>query len=793
MTSRKPPLQHSMNTIILAGAMGTIWVTVCTPQAIFNVFLVNYLGASSETLGILIGLMQTASLLQLVSVFIFAKLPSRKPFWLITSMLHRLASFGVMIAAMISASPSNRGISIRIVVISMVISWALTNVSSSGWLSWMVDIIPEKIRGTFFLRRSSVAQFVTVVWFFLASLAIDLFPENRMALIYTIVIGLGALSGVIDILLYINIPEPVKAHIASNTAGSPGSTSGMIAFKDFLEPLGNGNFVRYSVSIGAAIFAMNLIGPFQAPWITAKDGIGAPLTWLGIMTVISQLAWVVVAPFWGVVMDRFGRKYVVLIGLLTTAGWILYLFVTPVNYVYLLPMIALIGGVFGPAFHEGAGQLMLSLAPEKNRVAYIAWYGTIASIVSAISPVLGGKLKDYLADSRFYLGTLELRGFHIVQAISIVLIFLAGILISRTKEGREKPLAEIISQFAGGAIIRSFVSLSALNKVPGSRRVEDTLRHIDNDSGALVLQEIIERLGDPASEVREEAARALGRIGDKEAVPALVSVLSDSQSTIRIEVARALGRIGDPAAVPPLADAMASSSQELRAACAKALGSIRGVEATKALLTAFRSERDHSVLVMGAEAMSGARDAGSEASYEAFAAVWELFPRLVETSNEILRKQYAIAIANLMGRPGEFYQYLTGSQDEKSARRKILEDNFRQGMKGIFQSNGKAISHEAHDLAALEGLLSMTQEARAQNAWTEALRMLFTASSMLTQMVFAKEIDSPDLVELAMKLDMRLGTWCWIVREATKLESRLDDATRELLVLIGYYYISTYA
>jgi len=781
-----------MNTIILAGAMGTIWVTVCTPQAIFNVFLVNYLGASSETLGILIGLMQTASLLQLVSIFIFAKLPSRKLFWLITSMLHRLASFTVMIAAMISATPSNKGISIRIVVISMVISWALANVSSSGWLSWMVDIIPEKIRGTFFLRRSSVAQFVTVVWFFLASLAIDLFPESKLAIIYTIVIGLGAFSGIIDILLYIRIPEPVKLLMTSK-ADIAGSTSGMIAFKDFLEPLGNGNFVRYSVSIGAAIFAMNLIGPFQAPWITAKDGIGAPLTWLGIMTVISQLAWVVVAPFWGVVMDRFGRKYVVLIGLLTTAGWILYLFVKPGNYVYLLPLIALIGGIFGPAFHEGAGQLMLSLAPEKNRVAYIAWYSTIASVVSAISPVLGGKLKDYLADSRFILGTLELRGFHVVQAISIVLIFLAGILISRTKEGREKPLGEIISQFAGGAIIRSFVSLSALNKVPGSRRVEDTLRHIDNDSGTLVLQEIIERLDDPSSEVREEAARALGRIGDKEAVPSLVSILGDNQSTIRIEVARALGRIGDPAAVPQLADAMASSSPELRAACAKALGSIRGVEATKALLTAFRSEHDHSVLVMGAEAMSGARDSGAEASYEAFAAVWELFPRLVETSNEILRKQYAIAIANLMGRPGEFYQYLTGSQQEKSARRKILEDSFRQGMKGIFQSNGKAVSHEAHDLAALEGLLSMAQEARAEGAWTEALRTLFTASSMLTQMVFGKEMGSSDLVEHAMKLDMRLGTWCWIVREATKLESRLDDATRELLVLIGYYYISTYA
>jgi hypothetical protein len=50
----------------------------------------------------------------------------------------------------------------------MIVSWAAMNLTSSGWMSWMADLIPEATRGSFFLRRSAVFQGVTVVWFFLA-------------------------------------------------------------------------------------------------------------------------------------------------------------------------------------------------------------------------------------------------------------------------------------------------------------------------------------------------------------------------------------------------------------------------------------------------------------------------------------------------------------------------------------------------------------------------------------------------------------------------------------------------
>jgi MFS family permease len=91
------------------------------------------------------------------------------------------------------------------------------------------------------------------------------------------------------------------------------------------------------------------------------------------MFVISQLLWILLSPAWGMLMDRMGRKPVVMIGLLFTLSWIGYLFLAHRNYTYLLPIIALAaGGTLAPAFWDGTNQIMLSPTPEHNRLSFVA-------------------------------------------------------------------------------------------------------------------------------------------------------------------------------------------------------------------------------------------------------------------------------------------------------------------------------------------------------------------------------------------------------------------------------------
>jgi HEAT repeat protein len=65
--------------------------------------------------------------------------------------------------------------------------------------------------------------------------------------------------------------------------------------------------------------------------------------------------------------------------------------------------------------------------------------------------------------------------------------------------------------------------------------------------------------------VRRSAAVALGRIGSRDAVPALIDVLSNerTEDDVKREAARALGLIGDPSAVPALRAALTARDPHL--------------------------------------------------------------------------------------------------------------------------------------------------------------------------------------------------------------------------------------
>jgi len=76
--------------------------------------------------------------------------------------------------------------------------------------------------------------------------------------------------------------------------------------------------------------------------------------------------------------------------------------------------------------------------------------------------------------------------------------------------------------------------------------------------------------------VRSHAAFALGRVGDKAAVPALVTALTDGAESVRSSAALALGMIGDTAAVPGLLAALDDGSVRVRRAADLALRKMSG-------------------------------------------------------------------------------------------------------------------------------------------------------------------------------------------------------------------------
>jgi len=99
---------------------------------------------------------------------------------------------------------------------------------------------------------------------------------------------------------------------------------------------------------------------------------------------------------------------------------------------------------------------------------------------------------------------------------------------------------------------------------------------------------------------RASVAIELGDLGDREAVPALITALrADEDERVRNWAARSLGKLGDPTAIPALVEAIRLRDTALRAA--DALGDF-GELALDALLAAG-DDQDHVVRAMVAFAL----------------------------------------------------------------------------------------------------------------------------------------------------------------------------------------------
>src|SRR4051794_38994747 len=90
-------------------------------------------------------------------------------------------------------------------------------------------------------------------------------------------------------------------------------------------------------------------------------------------------------------------------------------------------------------------------------------------------------------------------------------------------------------------------------------------------------------LTDGEARIRRRAALAIGRVGLKDGVPALLGVLSDPDPEVRQMAAFALGLLGDTRARDPLVAALADPSPLLQGSAAEALGLMGDAAAADAL------------------------------------------------------------------------------------------------------------------------------------------------------------------------------------------------------------------
>lgn len=429
-------LNRSLRNVLLAAMSGTVFLSTIQGSA-YTAF-VRALNKQDSLYGLLAALPLIAGLFRFASAFLIERCRARRGVFLISLYLQRLVwiPFALIPYFIPGTDPALR---VALAVLCVSLHGIGGPFGDVAFLSWLTDLVPNDIRGSYLGQRIQMTQIPAVVTPVLAGWYLDAHPG--FAGLSTILIA-AAVFGVADVALWHWVMHPSVL-----PSGQP------IGFKMILlEPLRLPAYRKLLFFWTSALFAFGFMGPYLM--VYNLEVLHLSYTQASLqMQVIPGIVSFVLAGALGRCIDAYGSKP--LLRLAMTASAILPIFwilSTPA-----WPWLQTVANTFGGAAWIGLDMaqvsLMMKILPRENRSVYIAGYGLTAWLVgNATAAMLAGYLADLLrpwvAAAGFTIFGTPLVVYQVLFLISlllrwaILLFVLPGI-----EEPEARSLRELASSF----------------------------------------------------------------------------------------------------------------------------------------------------------------------------------------------------------------------------------------------------------------------------------------------------------------------------------------------------------
>lgn len=784
-------ISRGLRLNIIAGSMGMVWVVIAggMPLTMF----MKSIGASGVVIGLAATVQQVAMILQVPAAMLAERIARRKLFWGVLALAHRMLWFLPALLPLWMGSRSPR-LAVAVVAV-MGVSGIFAQLAGPVWWSWMADLVPAERRSGFWATRHSVTSIASLAGILISGVVLDAFSpaaaEGGGGLAgFVILFALAAFLGSADIVTHLWVPEP--------QAAGGGRERGILP--KMLAPFQNRDFLWLTLAMGLWTFAGGLVGQFGLIYLRESFGIGYSA--LASLVIAATLGASAAGLLWGYVIDRvgarnFGAIMMIVAPLCGAANFFLQdrsvtiplpALHDPVVYQPILVLV--IASFFAGLLYSGVGLSQISLLPAlsspQGRTMAMAVHWSAVGLLGAAGPLLGGRIMDWFAAHpvRWVIpGGTPFAFYHALILLQVAVVWLVAVRLMlqiRQRKGEMAFRSALASlQFSNPlrlltGIYNIYTMLSATSR--GGRA--EAARRVGEERLRIAVRDLVAQLDDPSADVREEAAIALGRIGSPDAVEALVGKLNDPNADIAPQIARALRHSHNREAVEALIRRLGDSDRETVAESARALGEIGDDRARGPLLRVLQESGDAKVVSASGEALARLGE---------MAALCDIFPRMNETRNPVLKRSLAVAAGDLLGEPGEFYRILVKEQ--------------REGGSGCAQllSGIKSAIEEAKETIGA-GRVEMLQD-RVDSLRTlyenrdrgKAVETLFDLALGLAAIRYGIRygVDAAALVETIVWFDARFGIGTWyleLLREAgEKGGAGGGDGTE---ILLGIYILS---
>ncbi|MBI4785231.1 MAG: MFS transporter [Oscillatoriophycideae cyanobacterium NC_groundwater_1537_Pr4_S-0.65um_50_18] len=409
----KPSVRTSLQASTLDGVFAALFSNITTGVLVTN-FLLE-LGASTFEIGVLTAIPMVANLVQPLGAHLSQKASSLYSYSLETNGIARLMWW--MLAIGIGWSVWYRvdsDILIGLTLITALASALLAALSSASWLSWMVILVPRRLRGRYFSIRNSAAHLTNLISVPATGWIVSEWQGGSIEG-FGIMLVLATIAGLLSLVcqnFMIDINPQIEANVKQEQTLTPKPTaievstlekyameaSAIAPERSLLHTVVDRlslqtNQIIFLVYISFWLFAVNIGTPFYNLYML--DVLHIDIAKVSIYNSFSAGANLLLLVGWGKLADRIGNRLILLgIGVvvaiiplcwLGTDASVLSL------WLWLPGLHLLIGGTWA-AIDLCLINLQLSVAPVHNPASYFGTVAALSGVMSALGTLTGGFL-----------------------------------------------------------------------------------------------------------------------------------------------------------------------------------------------------------------------------------------------------------------------------------------------------------------------------------------------------------------------------------------------------------------
>jgi len=423
-----------LSYITIEGSLATVFIILT--GGVFLTGLALMLGANDFEIGLLAAIPFLSQVAQLLSAFMVDATGKRKSIAVWFSVLGRQV-WWILIPVLFLSGDWR----LEALIVVVIISNVAIMISSAGWLPWIADLVPGRIRGRYFGNRNAAIAIATISATLVGGAVLDIFRGvHQESVGFAIIIGLGCSFALAAAILLNRLPDKPAELIRSN-----------INWSHLMEPLQDRKFRRLLKIFVAWNIAIGTSAAFFAPHML--NNLKMSFTLISVYSAVAALVAVLLNKPWGKIIDRFGSKPVLAFCAFGIALVPLIWWIPRPGYIWILAPESIWTGILWTGFTLAAFNIPIACSPKERRTIYLAMFSVVTGLAFFAASVVGGILAQSWSHMHFQLGKQTVVNYHILFAISGALRLLAAFMILTFHEPREKGVPDMI-QFMKYSILR---------------------------------------------------------------------------------------------------------------------------------------------------------------------------------------------------------------------------------------------------------------------------------------------------------------------------------------------------